>query len=482
MGKRLESFEAVQKSTVRVKDTAGKTWGTGFFVTNEGHLLTCAHVVEDAGGWKNVRVLDRPVTCIYEGDSESNDFSVLLVEDIPLSPAPLQADFEPGDEFLSPGFSNDDFYGAPIRGEITAFARCGKLGNQKLIRLETFSDAQRIEGGQSGAPIFVYKKGNYRAVGIIVASEDLNGGLAISISTVLKSGALAEALKVGNKITLRQLTIPTLIALMGGVSFLSVFGLKQTLENFDKCSRGRINSANNIISDEIASGNYESALFQVNKIINDCPNKDSLLITKGRIYLEKSQYTDAILLFQDALKIQETVEARYNLGLALAKSDDCAKALEEFKKIENDLKLKINIYYSMGVCYDRLENWKQALEKLRYVANNKQGNRKLYSDSLYYLTEINAKLWYLNQKSPEKLKFQNDFMKYLELQFNNLDPNKQVTYLEQTNKDIQQINKNPFEGTPEYSFIYSTQEFKKLICKLHKNINREVPSNLKKSC
>lgn len=53
----------------------GTTWGTEFLIRCEGHLLTCAHVVKAAGGWKNVRILDQPVNRLYEGDPERDDFN-----------------------------------------------------------------------------------------------------------------------------------------------------------------------------------------------------------------------------------------------------------------------------------------------------------------------------------------------------------------------------------------------------------------------
>jgi nitroreductase/FMN reductase [NAD(P)H] len=65
------SWELVKTCTVVIASSEdGRIWGTGFFISPDGHLLTCAHVVEDAGGWEQVRVNGQPVRLVYLGDEE----------------------------------------------------------------------------------------------------------------------------------------------------------------------------------------------------------------------------------------------------------------------------------------------------------------------------------------------------------------------------------------------------------------------------
>ncbi len=491
MGKRRESFEAVQKSTVRIKDTQGRTWGTGFFISREGHLLTCAHVVQDAGGWKNVRVLDQPVTCLYEGNPDRDDFSLLQVEDVVVIPAELETDFDPGDEFISFGFSNDDFYGAPIRGEITAFARCGKLGDQKLIRLETFSDAQRIEGGQSGAPVCIYKRNKYKVIGLIVASEDLNGGLALPISTVLKIGALQKKLKKYQSSNLQTLSLILFFFIL-----TPSLGLlyKDILSQFTReCAKEKIGFMEATINSDLDKGEPDSALIKIEQYMNECSDNDSLIIAKTRILIEKKEYQEVIRLIQSLLNRKpgtvEFVRAKYNLGIALSENGDCQKALEEFKKIETDIKLKHKVYYNMGLCHYKLKEWAEAIPKLEYVVANKKyatnskqentGFSFYYRNSLSYLIDINAKLWHQNQDTPQALDFSEAFIKYYKLFFENInDISKQKESLDRINADV----KNNSEKSPVYSYIYKTQEFRNMLCQLYQDIKSDVPSNIKNYC
>jgi tetratricopeptide (TPR) repeat protein len=483
MGKRRESFEAVQKSTVRIKDTEGRTWGTGFFVSREGHLLTCAHVVQDAGGWKNVRVLDQPVTCLYEGDPDRNDFSLLQVEDVVVVPAELETDFDPGDEFISFGFSNDDFYGAPIRGEITAFARCGKLGDQKLIRLETFSDAQRIEGGQSGAPVFIYKRSKYKVIGLIVASEDLNGGLAIPISTAIKKVELEKFIKYTRK-KIKIVPLSILITLFLGSFYIST-SVKNIWQSFDRCSASKVERKTGLIDDQIDGdqdgSNNDIALAEARKLDQECPNNETVLTTLGRVQVETQQYEEAIVTLRRKEIQNNNVEAQYNLGLAYAEmpENSCDKALNVFEKLQDIPKVKLRVSYNIGRCFYKLKRWEEAIKALEEVVNKKQQNPKISSYALHYLKETNAKLWYTNHQNKNYLEesmFRKQFLQYYEMDFDNREINDKRSRLQQINERI--LNINILKDQPEYSFIYSTPEFRELVCRLHQKLKTKAPSKI----
>jgi tetratricopeptide (TPR) repeat protein len=493
MGKRTESFEAVQKSTVRIKDKDGKTWGTGFFVSRDGHLLTCAHVVRDAGGWKNVRVSDQPVTSLYEGDPDREDFSLLQVEDIVVVAAELGKDFDPGDKFLSPGFSNDGFYGAAIGGKITAPARCGVLGNQKLIRLETYSDAQRIEPGQSGAPVFVFQKGKYKAVGLIVASEKLNGGLAIPMSTVITKSDLQKRLSTNIDEYLPKpinaLILIILIILPGGLFFqLNKIGLFS-----GNCSSNRIEKLISDIDTDRKEGNIDIALNKADGGIEECKD-ESLILAKSRVLIVKKEYEQVIDSLQEIVSNPNsihTVEATYLLGIAYSSLKDCQKALQEFEKIQYNAQYKLKVFYNMGLCYSELEKWNEAIPKLKYVAEqaekfarNNRGERTdlfmYYEYSIKGLSDIYATLAYENKGTRKEADYLDIFIKYYSQFLEKvIDYNERESVL--NNKNNYVLGKT-VTSSNIYAYIYKTEKFKSLLCKLYKKNMYEVPNNLKKVC
>ena len=447
--------------------------------------------MQDAGGWKNVRIRDQPVTCLYEGDPERDDFCLLQVEDIDVTPVELGKDFDPGDEFLSFGFSNDDFYGAPIRGEITAFARCGKLGDQKLIRLETFSDAQRIEGGQSGAPVLIYKRGKYKVIGLIAASEDLNGGLAIPTSATNYREKLDHLFDQHQQIKFKPF-------ISMGVLLIFVFSLtplmrvpQKFLEDIKSCSSTKIDTYISKISSLIEKGNLDTALLHANNYVHEC-NNNSLVISKARVLIEKKDSIQAVSLLRDIIPKSsgaDTTQARYYLGVALAASNDCSKALQEFVKIDDDVELKSRIYYSMGVCLYRLERWSESVERFKYLAGKKEEilNSKMehtelfffYRASLSYLSDIYAMLWYENSHTNIGVSYRNGFLNYYRLFI------EETIEISQRKNALDGVNLDLIRGSvkaPEYIFIYKTREFKELLCKLYAQFGYSVPNNLKSSC
>lgn len=380
MGKRRESFEAVQRSVIGVKDASGQTWGTGFFISREGHLLTCAHVVEDAGGWKNVRISDQPVNCLYAGDPERDDFCLLQVEDVQVTPVELGKDFDPGDEFLSFGFSNDDFYGAPIRGEITAFARCGKLGDQKLIRLETFSDAQRIEGGQSGAPVLVYKRGKYKAVGLMVASEDLNGGLAIPSSSALERIASLIRTKKSKKAIFYAVT---------GSSFasavvLAIFTTQSYLSFSNTCSSNSVSKYRSSINEAISGERYESALTIAEDLINKCKNESEAYNYKGAVLMYLNRYEDAIEAFKKSSEKKPNLKASFNLGVAYGRARNFENAIETLKPLLQDSSLATSSLISKNDIYERIGLYNQEIARLEFRKTSKLWNS---SKMIFHLQE-----------------------------------------------------------------------------------------------
>ncbi|MEH1784629.1 trypsin-like peptidase domain-containing protein [Nostoc sp.] len=62
------NWELVKACTVAIATPEGYIQGTGFFISPNGRLLTCAHVVESAGGWEKVRVNGQGVELVYLGD------------------------------------------------------------------------------------------------------------------------------------------------------------------------------------------------------------------------------------------------------------------------------------------------------------------------------------------------------------------------------------------------------------------------------
>lgn len=186
-------WDLIKACTTAIADSAGNIRGTGFFVSREGHLLTCAHVVEDAGGWERVRIDGEGVELVYLGNASRDDFAVLKVPRKRDISVPLSLSFAPRDNFLTIGFGREDFpEGGSIEGSITDENPHAGFGNLPMVRLRVLADSQQIIGGYSGSPLFDVQ--SQAVVGIIAAYDNNYGGLAVPLKTVGEKWSDLEAL------------------------------------------------------------------------------------------------------------------------------------------------------------------------------------------------------------------------------------------------------------------------------------------------
>ena len=176
-------WDQVKDCTVPILTVAGDTRGTGFFISSQGHLLTCAHVVELAGGSDNIRVKEAPTQLVYLGDRSNDDFAILRVLDYRGISVPLSLSFLPLNRFLTIGYGRPDFpHGASIDGTITDVNPQADFGNRQMIRLRIKANSQQIQPGFSGSPLFDTESES--VVGIIAAYDNVDGALAIPLTTV----------------------------------------------------------------------------------------------------------------------------------------------------------------------------------------------------------------------------------------------------------------------------------------------------------
>ncbi|MFN3916277.1 MAG: tetratricopeptide repeat protein [Flavobacteriales bacterium] len=90
-------------------------------------------------------------------------------------------------------------------------------------------------------------------------------------------------------------------------------------------------------------------------------------IEKGQLYIENNKIDSAIILFNEALKIdQNRVEAHYGLGFAYSKNCfnkrvDCEKAIELFAKVNEIEPNYRRVYYNQALCKGMLFDYKSAI-------------------------------------------------------------------------------------------------------------------------
>lgn len=168
----------LQSGIVRILKRSGKTAGTGFVVTKEGHIATCAHVVDAAGSgpgrdvelifhatkekakacvegefWRDSKMEDVAILCLKDSDSLPDGVEVLL-----LGSSKGSDDNHP---FKTFGFPEET--GKDGMGGAGAIIASGTQNGFPVLQLQN----PEVTVGFSGAPVLDGNK--RRVVGMVVS-------------------------------------------------------------------------------------------------------------------------------------------------------------------------------------------------------------------------------------------------------------------------------------------------------------------------
>ena len=189
MGQQLERL--LQRCTVKLSIPGKVRWGTGFFVA-PGLILTCNHVIKDAGNssievcWQNQKNFEAAIErSLPEFDLALLRFSPPVV-DLPC--VYLNESVESRDSLYTYGYPDDFSRGAPVIGECR-----GLTGDEPPLIL--FRAAQ-VRPGLSGSPLLNQRTG--KVCGIVKFTLDRSmelGGGAVPTSEILSQFPELEELQ-----------------------------------------------------------------------------------------------------------------------------------------------------------------------------------------------------------------------------------------------------------------------------------------------
>ncbi|MCD8107132.1 MAG: trypsin-like peptidase domain-containing protein [Oscillospiraceae bacterium] len=177
-----EIYEKVSPSVVGVSSTtdSGSATGTGIILTEDGYILTCAHVVEDA---TSIAIVDADMNQ-YEatliGEDSQSDIAVLKIDAEGLTAAELgtSSDLKVGEAAIVIGNPlGYDLYGSMSVGIVSGLNRTLNINGQDMTLIQT--DASVNSGNSGGPMVNVYGQ----VIGIISAkvSSSYGEGLGFAI-------------------------------------------------------------------------------------------------------------------------------------------------------------------------------------------------------------------------------------------------------------------------------------------------------------
>ncbi|MCD7771992.1 MAG: trypsin-like peptidase domain-containing protein [Oscillospiraceae bacterium] len=150
-----EIYEKVSPSVVGVSSTlsSGSATGTGIILTEDGYILTCAHVVEDA---TSIAIVDADMNQ-YEatvvGEDSQSDIAVLKIDAEGLTAAELgvSSDLKVGEAAIVIGNPlGYDLYGSMSVGIVSGLNRTLNINGVDMTLIQT--DAS-VNSGNSGGPM-----------------------------------------------------------------------------------------------------------------------------------------------------------------------------------------------------------------------------------------------------------------------------------------------------------------------------------------
>ncbi|BAY45061.1 hypothetical protein SAMD00079811_26630 [Scytonema sp. HK-05] len=173
-------FELLPQCTLRLNVVGEEGHGTGFFVAPR-LIVTCAHVIRDAGGRQiNVSWQDQSYTAFIKTVSQDARFDLALLELCELVPdhpcVYLGESVDPGDKLYSYGYTDDYSNGEPATFECE--------GSSSAPPLIKFKSGQ-VRPGMSGAPLLNLRTG--KICGLVRLSRDRSldmGGRAIPTTVI----------------------------------------------------------------------------------------------------------------------------------------------------------------------------------------------------------------------------------------------------------------------------------------------------------
>ena len=140
----------------------------------------------------------------------------------------------------------------------------------------------------------------------------------------------------------------------------------------------------NAIQDLIIKGEYKEALTALNKLTESSPNEASLYILGGNCFTAMNNFTQAILCYEQAIKIKaDYAEAYYSLAVCFEEINEIDKSIlnynaaikikADYAEAHNNL---ANIYVDISKPNEALPHFKEAIKiKPDYAeAHNNLGN------------------------------------------------------------------------------------------------------------
>jgi S1-C subfamily serine protease len=350
--------------TVNVFNREGK-WrggGTGFFVKEEGLLVTNRHVID--GKVKALAKLSNGEFSPIEGvvsEDPSGDLVLLTLRVKGRSFPTLSLTdsmIETGQPIVVIG-SPLGREGTVAKGMVSKVRDIPNFG-------KVFQHTAPISKGSSGSPVLNMKR---EVIGVVVGYSIVEGeslNFAISVDRVKRllsddqatPRELVELVNREEEIWIGLLSNGRYEELMNhlkkrikrnpnyamthfylGLAFERLSRSNEAIEAYKEAIRIEANDPDfyyNLGVSHIRLGNHNEAIKAFKQTVRMKPDDPKAILNLGYSYGELNRYKEAIKVYKEAIRIKsDFIEAHYNLGEAYLKSKKKKKAIEQYEILKN---------------------------------------------------------------------------------------------------------------------------------------------------
>lgn len=196
------SEESTQSSKTPGQSVASVSFGTGFFVSPDGYVVTAEHVVSGAHKIEIVDASGKKYLAKVIGESKANDYAILKIEGkrfphLPISPS---SSVKLGEPVYTLGFPAQGILGTKIKYTNGTISSLAGLQNESSL----FQISVPIHPGNSGGPLL---NNSGSVIGLVSATARtsafyaITGSMPQNIGWAVKSDIFRTELKVNRPST-----------------------------------------------------------------------------------------------------------------------------------------------------------------------------------------------------------------------------------------------------------------------------------------
>lgn len=386
-----EIIKKIEPSIIMVLtyDREGKLLGqgSGFFINENGEVITSRHVLEGAVR-AEIKAMDDKIYPVTKIVAEDQDGDIIKLEVIvPKDQLPF-LEISPvlprvGEQIV--------VIGSPLGLEQTVSDGIVSAVREIPIFGKIIQISAPISPGSSGSPV-VNLKGEVIGVATFQMVEGQNLNFAIPSSRVLElSSESPQNISEWGATQAKQTLPPAKQYYSNGVSLMLTKNYAKAISDFKLAIKEEPTFAEAFFNigycyDEL--GQLQEAVAAFNKAIQLKPDFVEAHYNLGIVYDELKQYQDSIDEYQRAAELKpDFFEAFFNLGVTLGKEQRHQDAVDAFKQAIKISPDDSESHLNLGIAYGHLNLYLEALAALKQAIRiNPEDPQAHYSIGIVYLS------------------------------------------------------------------------------------------------